>query len=103
MGIWMMPSMSYSTGSSVVISLSSIEFSSFNAPYNVVVLPQPVGPSPACNAIGLADDLAERMKNPLGHAHDVQIEHDHAERSRIRMTTLSPNMVGSTATRRSTG
>ncbi len=32
MGICTMPSMSYSTGSSVVISLSSIEFSSFKAP-----------------------------------------------------------------------
>ena len=43
-GTWMRPSMSYSTGSSVVISFMSMVLSSWRAEYSVVVLPEPVGP-----------------------------------------------------------
>ncbi|MNL38366.1 hypothetical protein D3C87_1605710 [compost metagenome] len=43
-GICRMPLISYSTGSSMVISFSSPLFSSDKAPYKVVDLPLPVGP-----------------------------------------------------------
>ena len=43
-GICVIPTIWYSTGSSMVISLSSSLLISFSAAYSVVVLPDPVGP-----------------------------------------------------------
>ena len=77
MGICTTPSISYSTGSSVVISLSSIEFNSFNAPYSVVVFPQPVGPVTSTMPLGLRITSRNSSENPRGHAHRVQIQHHH--------------------------
>ena len=102
MGICTMPSMSYSTGSSVVISLSSIPFNSFNAPYNVVVLPQPVGP--VTSTMPLGRRITSRNERKISSGSPITSRSSMTtERSRIRITTLSPNIVGSTATRRSTG
>ena len=41
---WIRPSISYSTGSSVVMILTVSSLASFRAAYSVVVLPEPVGP-----------------------------------------------------------
>ena len=41
---WLIRPIRYSTGSSTVIILLSCWFNSLNAPYSVVVLPEPVGP-----------------------------------------------------------
>ena len=45
--------MSYSTGSSVVMILSSTVFSSFKVAYSVVVLPEEVGPVTRTMPLGL--------------------------------------------------
>jgi len=43
-GIWVIPLIWYSTGSSIVMILSSSFLISLSAAYSVVVLPEPVGP-----------------------------------------------------------
>ena len=52
-GIWMMPSISYSTGSSAVSTLESMVLISRRAAYSVVVLPAPVGPVTMKMPLGL--------------------------------------------------
>ena len=69
--------MSYSTGSSVVISLSSMLLSSLSAEYSVVVLPEPVGPVTSTMPFGFSiasRNLAERRRV---HADRVQVERRH--------------------------
>ncbi len=94
--------MSYSTGSSVVTSLSAISFISDNAEYSVVVLPEPVGPVTSTMPFGR---LMIRRKFSLVVSSMPTLSSDKftTERSKIRMTTLSPNIVGKTLTRRSIG
>ena len=100
-GIWIIPSMSYSTGSSVVISLSLILLSSVNDEYRVVVLPLPVGP--VTSTIPLGRSMAARnfdiMSSSMPTFSRLRLT---TLRSSTRMTTHSPKMVGSTLTRKST-
>jgi len=101
-GIWTNPSMSYSTGSSVVMILSSTLFNSARAEYSVVVLPDPVGPVTRIMPLGMLMHLRSRASVSSSKPTRVKSRAT-TERSRTRITTLSPNMVGSTLTRRSTG
>ena len=103
-GIWMMPSMSYSTGSSVVISLSSISFSSFRRRIERRRLARARRARHQHDAVGLADHRrGTRPSVGRVHAHRRPDRAMTTERSSTRMTTLSPNIVGSTLTRMSTG
>ena len=101
-GTWMMPFMSYSIGSSVVISLSSILFKSLSAEYNVVVLPEPVGPVTSTIPFGLSI-TSRKAANVCGVMPTASKSSFTTERSNTRITTHSPNIVGMTETRRSTG
>ena len=94
--------MSYSTGSSAVRSLVSSVFSSLSAAYSVVVLPLPVGPVTITMPLGFV--IRPRTVSRSSSRRPTRSSESWTlERSRTRITTLSPNMVGSTATRRSTG
>ena len=94
--------MSYSTGSSAVRILVVMSLSSFNAAYKVVVFPLPVGPVTITIPFGL-------LMRPLTFSRSSSRKPTLSKlnctlpRSNTRITTLSPNMVGNTATRRSTG
>ena len=97
----MIPSISYSTGSSAVSNLVSISLTSFNALYRVVVLPEPVGPVTMKIPLGrltafLIPPLTSSGKPKLSRLRFT------ADLSKTRNTTLSPNWVGRVETRRST-
>ena len=96
------PSMSYSTGSSAVRIFSVISFNSERAEYSVVVLPEPVGPVTITMPLGLRMSC-RKVSRSSSRMPTLARSSETLPRSRIRMTTDSPNMVGSTATRRSTG
>src|SRR5262249_27729881 len=98
----MMPSMSYSTGSSVVMILSLMTLSSLRAEYSVVVLPAPVGPVTRMMPLGLAISWRNSASISPGMPTLLRSS-DTTVRSSTRMTTLSPNMVGRMLTRKSTG
>ena len=67
-----MPRSWYSTGSSIVMILSSIDLISDSAAYSVVVLPLPVGPGHQHHAVRLGDVLAEPPQLVLGEPEDVE-------------------------------
>ena len=74
--------MLYSTGSSVVMILSSILFSSLRAAYSVVVFPEPVGPVTSTMPLGLLITAAELDQGFGIHADFVQIQlHDASDRA----------------------
>ena len=100
-GTWIRPSISYSTGSSVVMILSSISLSSLRAAYSVVVLPEPVGPVTRMMPLGFMITSIQLASVSSGMPSLLRSSWT-TERSRIRSTTLSPNMVGRVETRMST-
>ena len=69
----------------------------------MVVLPEPVGPVTRMMPLGLLHDAAELLAAWSASMPTLFRSSETTERSSTRMTTLSPNMVGSTETRRSTG
>ncbi len=85
-----------------MISFELMSFSSRKAAYSVVVLPEPVGPVQTTTPLGLWISwrivVRSSSRNPSLSRSSCTLL-----RSRTRMTTLSPNMVGSTLTRKSIG
>ena len=85
----------------MVMIFVSISLSSLRAEYNVVVLPLPVGPVTKTIPFGVCKHCRKResvfASNPILFKSNCT-----TVRSRIRMTTDSPNIVGRTLTRRST-
>ncbi len=74
--------MPYSTGSSVVMILSSILFNSLSAAYSVVVFPEPVGPVTSTMPLGRLMTLRNIGKRAGIHADFVQIQlHDRCDRA----------------------
>ncbi len=97
---WLMPDISYSTGSSTVMILRSGRLMVLRQAYSVVVLPDPVGPVtrriPSGCAIIFSKIFWSSEKKPsLGRPRARFCL------SRIRMTMLSPWLVGTVETRRS--
>ena len=73
-GIWVMPLSWYSTGSSMVTILSSVETISDRQAYRVVVLPDPVGPGHQHHAVGLVDELAQLALGVVLEAEHIEVE-----------------------------
>ena len=96
------PCTSYSTGSSAVRILTVMSLSSLSAAYSVVVLPEPVGPVTMQMPLGLLV-IWRTSSRSSSRRPTLSSESWTLERSSTRSTTDSPNIVGSTATRRSTG
>ena len=71
-GIWVMPLIWYSTGSSMVMILSSSFLISLRAAYSVVVLPRTGGAGDQHHAVRLGDVAAELDDIRLGEAHHVE-------------------------------
>ncbi len=94
--------MSYSTGSSAVKIFTSGLFNSARAAYSVVVFPEPVGPVLTMMPLGLRMSWRKATRSSSRMPMRSR-SRDTLARSSTRMTMLSPNMVGSTDTRRSTG
>ena len=101
-GTWMMPSMSYSTGSSAVSSLDSIVLIRRRAEYSVVVLPEPVGPVTMTMPFGLSMSSLKYWNTSSGRPM-FSSSRETMLRSSTRSTTLSPNWVGRVETRKSMG
>ena len=95
------PSSSYSTGSSIVISVLSGVLISLRAAYRVVVLPAPVGP---VTSTAPWSCLIKRSRRARSAGSIPSRSRSVTTRclSRIRITTDSPRTRGSVATRMST-
>ncbi len=77
-GIWVMPRIWYSTGSSMVISLSSSVLISLSAAYSVVVLPRAGWAGDQHHAVRLLDVAAELAQVFVAEA-------DHVERELVEL------------------
>ncbi len=69
-----MPVSWYSTGSSIVTILSSIDLISESAAYSVVVLPLPVGPVTRTMPYGSAMYFRNRFSSAVGKPEDVEAQ-----------------------------
>ena len=98
-----MPSISYSTGSSVVMILSSIVVQLVQRRVQRGRLAGRGRPGDQHDAVGLVDDLAEPRQHVLAACRSCRGRGRTTVRSSTRMTTLSPNIVGRIETRMSTG
>ena len=94
------PSKLYSIGSSAVRILISSRLILCKAAYCVVVLPEPVGPVTNTIPCGASIALFTFFRS-LASKPNESIDIDIAPLSKIRITTLSPLLVGNTEIRRS--
>ena len=88
-----MPAIVYSTGSSAVRILTSGSFRKFMAPYNVVDFPLPVGP--VTKTIPWGAEIAEINSFSCAFVKPMALMLTaNDEEFNIRITTLSPRLVG---------
>ncbi|CAM5636828.1 hypothetical protein RLIN73S_02508 [Rhodanobacter lindaniclasticus] len=95
-----MPSIWYSTGSSTVMIFTSLVLIWLNAVYSVVVLPEPVGPVTSKMPCGFPSTSTKRDWKLLVKPSEAK-SNTTDSRSRMRITTDSPKLVGTVDTRRS--
>ena len=91
----------YSTGSSIVMTLSVGLETSLKVAYSVVVLPLPVGPAQSTMPKGERTNLEYVACVSRGIPRSPNLKTDRVL-SRIRMTQFSPMIVDTVATRTST-
>ena len=72
--VWLMPSRSYSTGSSTVMMLSVWSSSRDSAAYSVVVLPEPVGPVTSTMPCGWWIRRSSSCQRVRAHAEPLQLQ-----------------------------
>ena len=97
---WLTRSIWYSTGSSTVQRFRSTPRSTLRAAYNVVLLPDPVGPVTRTMPFGLASSRRSGVStSPLKPS--LSRSSETPRWSSTRTTTLSPCVPGSVETRRS--
>ena len=96
-GTWMMPSMSYSTGSSVVMILSRDVVQLVERGVERRRLAGAGRAGDEDDAVGLVDQLAELGEHVRRPCRPCSRSSETTVRSSTRMTTLSPNMVGKDA------
>src|SRR5438445_10997496 len=90
----------YSTGSSTVTMFLSVVLILYSVEYRVVVLPLPVGPLTRIIPYGLSA-IASHSSNVAGVKPSLPSPSLVLDWSKMRITTFSPNTVGSVDTRRS--
>ena len=95
-----MPSIAYSTGSSIVLILHSLLFRYCRQAYKVVVLPVPVGPVTRIKPLGRVSRLLSFFKS-AGDMPSWSMRRRPNWRSQIRMVRSSPNRVEIVLIRRS--
>src|ERR1035441_3853758 len=93
-GTCMMPSMSYSTGSSEVSNFMSMVLMRFRHEYNVVVFPDPVGPVTMKMPLGtlMTSFVCSKISGGIPRLSNSRLT---TVRSRTRSTTDSPYCVRS--------
>ena len=97
---WLIPASLYSTGSSNVIKFNSGVRMVVNTAFNVVDLPEPVGPVKKINPCGkLAASINKRFCS--GSKPSLSTFISPVPLSKIRSTSFSPNTAGQTDTRTS--
>ncbi|MBA7690709.1 hypothetical protein ES703_99240 [subsurface metagenome] len=98
--VWFIPETWYSTGSSTVMSLTSVVLILLSAAYKVVVFPLPVGPVTSMIPLGLlireSKSSSWSDKKPISPRPSIT-----DDLSRILMTMLSPKREGKEETLRS--
>src|SRR6185312_5372521 len=98
--IWLTPSSWYSTGSSTVMILRSGVLIFDSAVYSVVVLPEPVGPVTSRIPFGCSS-TRRKGGSVCSSKPSESKSRTTLPRSRMRITTDSPKLVGMHDTRRS--
>ena len=99
-GVWPMPSMAYSTGSSTVRMLRWPSLRAASAAYSVVVLPEPVGPVTSTMPLGWASAPCS-LAATVGDSPSCASSRVPACLASRRSTTRSPSRAGRVDTRTS--
>ena len=99
--IWLNDGSIISIGSSIVQTFTSLVASVFSVEYSVVVLPEPVGPVTRMIPCGLPVISAQRALSSSEKPRSVK-SLTRTSGSKIRITSFSPNAVGSVERRSST-